>query len=222
MTSSGEVVWTALDCDMQAIGLAGMMQGLVPASSRPKTGAEGLQVAVIDSHALTRECIATSVSSCLGGIAVVSFSSVLDCSNGNIRQFGLIILYLHGAEDEPLALIRSLRSAHIHSVVFLISDHDYQINPEFIRAAWPLGARGFVSAKTTGLTLALSAIRFVHAGGFFAPVDDLLSLSPTPPFKAAPAPPAASELTARETVVLGLLQEGKTNKVIARELLLRA
>jgi DNA-binding NarL/FixJ family response regulator len=125
---------------------------------------------------------------------------------------------LHGSEYPPLDLIRSLRSVHTHSVVFLISDLEYQTDPEFIRAAWRMGTRGFVSTKATSLSLALSAISFVQAGGFFfAPVDDMLALSPAPGEPPA-EPVAASGLTSRETVVLSLLKEGKTNKVIAREL----
>jgi DNA-binding NarL/FixJ family response regulator len=144
--------------------------------------------------------------------------SVTDCNSRKAPHFSLILLYLHASEYQPLDLIRSLRSVHTHAILFLISDLEYQTNPEFIRAAWRMGTRGFVSTKATSLTLALSAISFVQAGGFFfAPVDDMLALSHAPSEPQA-EPPAAPGLTSRETVVLGLLKEGKTNKVIAREL----
>jgi DNA-binding NarL/FixJ family response regulator len=217
MTNSGEVVWTALDGALPGIGLHGMTQDLMPGDMPANIRAALLHIAVIDSHSLTRECIANSVSYMSEDIKVFSFSSALDCNDRRTYQFSLIVLYLHGSEYEPLEVIRSLRSAHEESTIFVISDHDYQTNSEFIRVAWRFGARGFVSTRTTGLTLALSAIRFVQAGGFFAPFDALLSRS-APASMPSPARQAGAELTARETVVLGLLKEGKTNKVIAREL----
>jgi DNA-binding NarL/FixJ family response regulator len=217
MTNSGEGFSTAREPDMPATGLSEMAQDLIPGAKPTHTGAELLHVAVIDSHCLTRECIANGVSCIFDEKKIVSFSSVFECNSQQAHQFGLVILHLHGPESDPLKLIGSLRSAHGLSVVFLISDHDYQTGAEFIRAASRLGARGFVSTKTTGLALALSAIRFVQAGGFFAPVDGLLSPPPPRP-RPAPMLVGASELTPRETVVLGLLKEGKTNKTIARDL----
>jgi hypothetical protein len=155
MTNSGEVVWTALDGALPGIGLHGMTQDLMPGDMPANIRAALLHIAVIDSHSLTRECIANSVSYMSEDIKVFSFSSALDCNDRRTYQFSLIVLYLHGSEYEPLEVIRSLRSAHEESTIFVISDHDYQTNSEFIRVAWRLGARGFVSTRTTGLTLAL-------------------------------------------------------------------
>jgi DNA-binding NarL/FixJ family response regulator len=217
MTYSSDVVWPAPESDGPAIGLRGVAQAVVPPSMPTKLDAAVLQVAVIDSHSLTRDCITASISHFFDQTTVSSFSSVLDCNHRRALRISLIVLYLHSDEREALELIGSLSSAHSHSIVFLISDHDYQSNPEFIRAAWRLGARGFVSTKTTSLALALSALRFVLAGGFFAPVDDFLCQSHAPS-RPPPAVPAATDLTARETIVLRLLAEGKTNKVIAQEL----
>jgi DNA-binding NarL/FixJ family response regulator len=187
--------------------------GPAPAKARPDLS----HLAIVDSHCLTRECITNHISGLIESIKLFSFVSVEDCNHHASSQFSLIILYLHASEFQPLDHIRSLRSAQPDPILFLISDHEYQADPEFIRAAWRLGTRGFVSTKTTSLTLALSAIRFVQAGGFFAPIDALLLRSSIPP-ESAPAVHAASELTARESVVLGLLKEGKTNKIIARDL----
>jgi DNA-binding NarL/FixJ family response regulator len=219
MTSTGKGVGTAPEHDFPAIGLQGMAQGLAPGSLPINAGSQSLHVAVIDSHSLTRECITQTIAYLFENAKVFSFLSVPDLSR-KAYDFNLIVLYLHASEYQPLELIRTLREAHSDATLFLISDLDYQTSPDFIRAAWRLGARGFVSTKTTGLTLALSAIRFVQAGGFFAPVDAMLYRTPTSSVRQPqPGLPATtSELTARERVVLGLLKEGKTNKAIAREL----
>jgi DNA-binding NarL/FixJ family response regulator len=158
MTYSSDVVWPAPESDGPAIGLRGVAQAVVPPSMPTKLDAAVLQVAVIDSHSLTRDCITASISHFFDQTTVSSFSSVLDCNHRRALRISLIVLYLHSDEREALELIGSLSSAHSHSIVFLISDHDYQSNPEFIRAAWRLGARGFVSTKTTSLALALSAL----------------------------------------------------------------
>jgi DNA-binding NarL/FixJ family response regulator len=217
MTKFGEVACEASKIDLPSIELGGISGSLI-SGSRPATAdRDSPNVAVIDSHSLTRESIASNISFRFEDIKVITFLSVTDFHDRECGQFSLIILYLHAAECHPLDVIRSLRSAHSRSILFLISEDEYQISPDFIRTAWNLGARGFVLTKTTGLALALSAIRFVQSGGFFAPFDELLSLAPASP-KSSPLALAGTDLTARETVVLGLVKEGKTNKVIAREL----
>jgi DNA-binding NarL/FixJ family response regulator len=228
MSESDEAVRTAPDgqsdsCPQmnlvqhQGINARCLPYGLLPGS--PQTNGDTLRnsVAVIDSHSLTRECIANSIDNSFADTTVLSFLSVYDFNTPRQTHFNLIILYLHGPDYHPLELIRSLAAPHSDSVIFLISDLDYHTNPEFIRAAWRLGARGFISTKATSMTLALSAIRFVQAGGFFAPIDALLSRSSIQP-ETRPITEVPAELTARENVVLSLLKEGKTNKLIARQL----
>ena len=219
MTSSGKAVGITSGQSLPPPGLAGMDHNLASGSLPPALGTGLLHVAVIDSHSLTRECIAHIISYLFETANVFSCNSVLECSR-SARQFGLIVLYLHAADCEPLELIRNLHSAQGDSTVFVISELDHQTNPEFIRAAWRLGVRGFVSSKTTGLTLALSAMRFVEAGGFFAPVDAMLQRMPAASERLSPPrlQAVAVGLTARETIVLDLLRDGKTNKSIAREL----
>jgi DNA-binding NarL/FixJ family response regulator len=63
----------------------------------------------------------------------------------------------------------------------------------------------------------MAAIRFVKAGGTFAPLDQLLTNRPD----RGPAPPEITprnSLTSRQMAVLSLLQQGKANKIIAYEL----
>ncbi len=63
-----------------------------------------------------------------------------------------------------------------------------------------------------------AAIRFVTAGGVFAPVDLLLADEvKDAPVRDEAAPPAGL-LTPRQMTVLTLLQQGKANKIIAYEL----
>jgi DNA-binding NarL/FixJ family response regulator len=57
----------------------------------------------------------------------------------------------------------------------------------------------------------------VKAGGTFAPLDLLLTPRPDP-VREAPSVSQQSRLTSRQVMVLGHLQQGKANKIIAHEL----
>jgi DNA-binding NarL/FixJ family response regulator len=75
------------------------------------------------------------------------------------------------------------------------------------------GAHGFIPTRTTGILIAMAAIRFVKAGGTFAPLDQLLTNRPD----RGPAPPEITprnSLTSRQMAVLSLLQHGKANKIL--------
>jgi DNA-binding NarL/FixJ family response regulator len=76
------------------------------------------------------------------------------------------------------------------------------------------GAQGFIPTRTTGIPITFAAIRFITAGGVFAPLDLLLTKRPDRVVEAA----QQSRLTPRQVAVLNHLQQGKANKIIAHEL----
>jgi DNA-binding NarL/FixJ family response regulator len=177
----------------------------------------GQLLALIDSYVLSHECIRDSLSQLRGRPAIASFFSIEECVLAEGADFSLIIVYLHGVQTPLLQELPRLRKAFDRSSLFLITDLDHDKHPHLLTAAMQAGARGFVSTKTTGISLALSAIDFVQAGGFFAPLDPLFGASPIPSRQGAsrsgPIP-----LTRREEAVMALLREGKSNKMIARAL----
>jgi DNA-binding NarL/FixJ family response regulator len=67
-----------------------------------------------------------------------------------------------------------------------------------------------------GFELAMEAVRFVLAGGTYAPMDCLVGRGG---IGDAPSQPSTSGLvTARELAVVRAIQKGKSNKIIAYEL----
>jgi DNA-binding NarL/FixJ family response regulator len=176
-------------------------------------------LALIDSYTLSHECIRDSLSQLRGRPTIASFFSIEECVLAQGADFSLIIVYLHGLQPPLLQDLPRLRTAFDRSSLFLITDVDHDTHPQFFDAAIEVGARGFVSTKTAGISLALSAIDFVQAGGFFAPLDPLPGARPIASRRdtAAPAP---IPLTVREKSVMALLRQGKSNKMIARELAL--
>jgi DNA-binding NarL/FixJ family response regulator len=67
-----------------------------------------------------------------------------------------------------------------------------------------------------GFEIAIAAVRFVLAGGTYAPMDCLLPRDPTE--DALSQPPTTDLVTSRELAVIRAIQKGKSNKVIAYEL----
>src|SRR3954451_2513975 len=77
------------------------------------------------------------------------------------------------------------------------------------------GARGYIPTNVS-LKVAIEAMRLVRAGGVFVPASCLLQRRGAADDVASSEP--RSQFTPRQAAVLGQLQKGKANKVIAFEL----
>ncbi|WP_284944680.1 LuxR C-terminal-related transcriptional regulator [Acidisoma cladoniae] len=131
--------------------------------------------------------------------------------------FDLIILYSHSSYEVCIRETELLREAFQDARLIMLSDLEDSHQLNTIRGALKAGANGFISTRTTGLSMTLSAIRFVQAGGTFAPLEVLLS-EPSAPVAAVEEPASPYRLTARQKDVLAQLQQGRANKIIAHEL----
>jgi DNA-binding NarL/FixJ family response regulator len=177
-----------------------------------------LRIAWIDCYALTRDCILRAILELQPTLKVSPFVSVPEfVRTGLDGSFDLIIFYSHASYDVCLEEISAIRQALEAAPLIMLSDLEDSHQLNTIRGALRAGANGFISTRSTGLAMTLSAIRFVQAGGTFAPLEMLLSDASAP--TAAPAPAASPyRLTARQKAVLAQLQQGKANKIIAHEL----
>lgn len=125
--------------------------------------------------------------------------------------FDLVLLdYALPDSQGHLGLTRVLAAHEGATVVMLSGD----TRPGLVRELVDLGAAGFVSKAADTETL-LTALRILLQGGVYLPPEALA----TP---AAAVPPAAADalqaLSPRQRDCLMKLIQGKTNKVIAREL----
>lgn len=186
-------------------------------SSADETRLDSLRVAWIDSYALTRDCVLRAMSELQPTLSVAPFASVHECVRADGGTFDLIILYSHASYDVCLQEIAAIRQVFDRAPLIMLSDLEDSHQVTTIRGALRAGANGFISTRSTGLSMTLSAIRFVQAGGTFAPLEMLLS-DASPVAVAAPAPASPYRLTARQKAVLAQLQQGKANKIIAHEL----
>lgn len=173
-----------------------------------------LAIAVIDEHSLTRECLTKSLQTLCIHLDFTAFPSCEDCL-GSPRPHRVILYCVHEniakRGDKHCAAIRKLRDV---APVIVLCDVDCI---DAIRMAFDCGARGYVPTTSTPLEVAIQIIHLVKAGGTFVPPCSLSS-------RRIDGQPATREtmnalqLTERQRAVLGCLQVGKPNKIIARDL----
>lgn len=173
------------------------------------------RIAWIDAYALSRDCIMKVLSESEPKLTVHPFASVTQFLASEVGEVDAIVLHAHGSYETCLQETAMLRAAIVRTPVVILSDLEEHCQIDTIRNTLRAGASGFISTRSMGLGMTLSAIRFVQSGGTFAPLDLLLS-SPAPAERQSDDAPY--KLTARQRDVLAQLQQGKANKIIAHEL----
>jgi DNA-binding NarL/FixJ family response regulator len=133
----------------------------------------------------------------------------------------IAIVNLGGAsvvDAQAAEIVRLLRERAPDARIAIVSDRE---TPEEVIATFRSGAHGFIPTSTEP-QVALQALSFVLAGGSFFPPTVLLnragsSGARTPARRGANAV-AASIFTPSQLRVMAQLREGKSNKMIARQL----
>lgn len=93
-------------------------------------------------------------------------------------------------------------------------------DPKCVIDALEAGAKGYITTSMP-FAVVLAALRFVAAGGTFAPAGPLLGAAQRPEAPAASKEKSATLFTARQAAVVDALSKGMANKTIAYELNLR-
>jgi DNA-binding NarL/FixJ family response regulator len=192
------------------------------ASAKPSDSDVGtLRVGLIDSFRFSRECVQRALERVHSTLSVHVYATATDCARAAAQGFDLLIYHPHGREAELGPLLQevtALRRALKDAPLVVMSDAEEGDSVEAIREMLRNGARGYIPTRTTGIDVAVEAIRLVRVGGTFAPFDQFLLNRPS---NAAATPAFVSpdyDLTARQLAVLGHLKQGKANKIIAYEL----
>jgi len=171
-------------------------------------------IAIVESRMFLRECIRRSMQSAFS-VPVVTYSTLSELERQlHDASIGVVILSLMEASHEASAnALKALSEITPRSpVVVLASKSD----ADLARSAIRHGAKGYIPV-TMGFEVAIEAVRFVMAGGSYAPVDCLLAMD-QPGALAVQINLPSSVLTGRELSVVHAIQQGKSNKVIAYEL----
>jgi len=183
-----------------------------------------MKILVCDDHALIREAMRGVLKE------LVPNACVTEAADGRRAlelieqdpQPELLLLDLNLPDRDGLTMLGDLRERHPEiSVVVLSAFQDR----ETVRRALRLGALGFIP-KNTEREVVLNALRLVLAGGRYIPVQALDGAAPRAAADSRSASPADLRdglpsglgLTDRQTQVLALVMEGKSNKAISRAL----
>src|ERR1700722_8439443 len=170
-------------------------------------------IAVIESRTFIGECIRRSVQSAFAQ-PVLTYSTADELEQQHLLTSAqLIILSL--AEDNTEVSANALKVLSTLAPKIPVIVLAYSDDSELAKSAIFHGAKGYIPV-TMGFEITIAAVRFVLAGGTYAPMDCLLSRDP--PGVMLSQPPGPDHLTGRELAVIRAIQKGKSNKVIAYDL----
>lgn len=194
-----------------------------------------MKVLLIDDHPLILSALETVIVGLVDHTEVVGADSAAQARHQlqTDKDFDLVLLDLQLGDANGFDLLTEFRANYPALPVVVISASDR--SSDVIRAI-DQGAMGFVP-KRSGTEVLMQALRLVMSGGIYVPPmslttdnsapngadtqsDKLLQMSElvrTSDFQRQTDLESLS-LTPRQTDVLGLLLQGKPNKIIAREL----
>ena len=178
---------------------------------------EAVRIVWIDNHRLTRDCMISAFTTLHPPLLPAPFESVDDyVGRLSPKAVDLVVYYAHQLGTTICDDIAALKQAVDQRPIVLLSDTSEAESLDVIRSVLRSGANGFVSTRTSSLSMALAALLFVQAGGTFAPLELLLSEDAAP--QPAKEQTSGERLTARQMNVLAQVRQGKANKTIARDL----
>jgi DNA-binding NarL/FixJ family response regulator len=196
---------------MRATDLESDTSGPVALSDR------SLNIGLIDCYRFSQDCLIKAFDGLDPRPTIVPFERVQDCISTDHTDLDVVVYYSHAMDGLTQTIVEevsAIRQAFSAAPIIVLSDAEDADHPNMIRSVLKYGAQGFIPTRTTGIPIAFAAIRFITAGGVFAPLDLLLTKRPDPAAEAT----RQSQLTPRQSAVLNQLQQGKANKIIAHEL----
>jgi len=177
-----------------------------------------MNVLLIDDHALFREGLKFLLRSL---DAALHIDEAGDCAkaleHAAARSYDLVLLDLKMPGVAGLDALAALRDANPDAPLVVLSGED---NPGVVRAAIERGAMGFIPKSSTPEVL-IQALRLVLARGVYLPpavLDAARDPEPVALQRGTAADIVLPGLTPRQMDVLRCVIQGKSNKVIAREL----
>ena len=170
-------------------------------------------IAVIESRTFIRECIRRSVQSAFAQ-PVLTYSTAVELEQQHLLTSAQLIIFswVDGNTEASTNALKVLSELAPRIPVIVLA---YNNDAELARSAICHGAKAYIPV-TMGFEIAIAAVRFVLAGGTYAPMDCLLPRDP--PGDTLSQPPRTDLVTDRELAVIRAIQKGKSNKVIAYEL----
>ncbi len=182
---------------------------------------QGLRILIADDHHLVREGLKLAVQQLEDSVEVVEADTLAKAiaAYRAAPGFDLVLLDLNMPGSTGLMALDGFEQSCPDARVVVVSA-SYDMNT--VQTAVRRGALGFIP-KLSGKGTLLSALRFVLAGGVYVPPEmfmgDTMPASPEGEAAADTArTPQSAGLTTRQVDVLRQLLEGKSNKLICRDM----
>ena len=186
-----------------------------------------MKVLVVDDHTLIRTALRGVLGQLDGGLTMLEAS---DCRSAFEQieahpDLDLVLLDLNLPGKHGLAALEELRTSYPALPVVVLSSANDRAS---VMQSLDLGAMGYIPKLSSNEVL-VSALRLVLSGGIYIPPEILARSGHAPAASAdtavasvqrsvPPRVPADLGLSERESRILRLLLEGKSNKLICREL----
>lgn len=167
----------------------------------------GLSILIIDDHDLFRTGLNMILMQDERINTVLEAGSVMDALNHKQSGIDLILSDIQMPGLNGLDGIKVLKETYSDTPIIMLSASDAT---DDMQEALNAGAEGFLD-KSSSAKMIIDAVMLVMKGRQCFPEDKDLTKEKTNHNR-------STELTARQLEVLSLLCEGKSNKVIAREL----
>ena len=170
-------------------------------------------IALVESRTFIRECIRRSLQSALP-FQIVTCSDASELQRVVQQPPKLILLSAFDNNEAASENVFKLLSAVAPGIPVVVLA--YKADTRMASSAIYHGVRGYIPV-TSDFEITIEAVRFVLAGGTYAPLDYILARTWA---QDHPSDPATQHgpITARELAVVRAIQLGKSNKVIAYEL----
>lgn len=171
-----------------------------------------MRVLIVDDHPLFRKGVEVLLRELDPQVQATGVGSVeLAVGVAGAEKVDLVLLDMHLPNMAELEALSRMREALPSVPVVVVSAKD---EPAFIWEAIKLGAAGYIP-KDTEQALMIQALELVLARGVYLPPHALRSEAAATGHKHECA---AATLSARQLTVLQGILQGKSNKVIARDL----
>ncbi|MBC7377181.1 MAG: response regulator transcription factor [Burkholderiaceae bacterium] len=203
----------------------GANQNITPQAGQADTPVwQGLKLLIADDHHLVRDGLKLAVRQLDEAVEIVeadTLAKAIEAYKAN-PAFDLVLLDLNMPGTSGLMALDGFEEHCPDArVVVISSSYDMQT----VQTAVRRGVLGFIP-KMSGKGTLLSALRFILAGGVYVPPEmflgeqsQVLRIQPQPVIQTAMQDtPQSMGLTLRQVDVLRQLVEGKSNKVICREM----
>jgi DNA-binding NarL/FixJ family response regulator len=182
-----------------------------------------MKVLLVDDHALIREALRSVFADVRPQAEVLDAggrAQALELAELE-RDLAFIVLDLALPDGNGLDLLMELRARLPSAVVVVLSASS---ESGTVAKALRLGAQGFIP-KSAPYAVMIAAFQLVLAGGIYVPAEILAAVRDAVPDDLLAAAPSddgqdlgSLSLTERQREVLALLVQGKSNKLICREL----